>query len=52
MEIMVINVTDGTTTGTTWDGATTATCRECKRKFDLTKTADAAEWTYGHDCEA
>lgn len=27
-------------------------CAECKRLFDLTNTDDAAEWHYGHDCEA
>ena len=27
-------------------------CRECGRKFDMTDDTDAAEWHYGHDCEA
>lgn len=27
------------------------TCPECRRTFDLTDPTDAAEWTYGHDCE-
>jgi hypothetical protein len=32
---------------------TTATkCVECNRVFDLMNTDDAAEWYYGHDCEA
>lgn len=26
-------------------------CVECERVFDLTKTDDANEWRYGHDCE-
>lgn len=30
----------------------TATCPECGRVFDLTDKTDAAEWSYGHDCEA
>lgn len=29
----------------------TATCRECGRTFDLANHSDAAEWSYGHDCE-
>jgi hypothetical protein len=28
------------------------TCPECSRTFDLTDPTDAAEWAYGHDCEA
>jgi hypothetical protein len=31
---------------------TKAKCVECSRVFDLTNTDDAAEWFYGHDCEA
>lgn len=31
---------------------TKARCPECKRVFDLTDEAQAAEWFYGHDCEA
>lgn len=27
-------------------------CVECERVFDLTNDDDAAEWVYGHDCEA
>lgn len=27
-------------------------CVECGRIFDLRDETDAAEWTYGHDCEA
>lgn len=27
-------------------------CPECGRVFDLLDEADAAEWAYGHDCEA
>jgi hypothetical protein len=27
------------------------TCPECHRKFDMTNEDDAAEWSYGHDCE-
>jgi len=27
------------------------TCVECGRLFDLLDATDAAEWTYGHDCE-
>ena len=26
-------------------------CMECGRKFDLSNEEDAAEWSYGHDCE-
>lgn len=29
-----------------------ARCRECGRAFDLADEHDAAEWAYGHDCEA
>ena len=29
----------------------TEKCSECNRVFDLTKTIDANEWAYGHDCE-
>ena len=29
----------------------TATCPECKRRFDLTDEDDAIEYAYGHDCE-
>lgn len=29
----------------------TVRCPECHRIFDLTDENDAAEWTYGHDCE-
>lgn len=28
------------------------TCPECERRFDMLDPDDAAEWTYGHDCEA
>lgn len=28
------------------------TCGECGRTFDLLDADDAAEWAYGHDCEA
>jgi hypothetical protein len=28
------------------------TCPECHRCFDLLDEDDAAEWTYGHDCES
>jgi hypothetical protein len=31
---------------------TKAKCPECNRVFDLTTENDAAEWAYGHDCEA
>lgn len=31
---------------------TKAKCPECGRVFDLTDEDDAAEWAYGHDCEA
>lgn len=27
-------------------------CCECHRVFDLLDEDDAAEWTYGHDCES
>ena len=27
-------------------------CPECHRCFDLLDEDDAAEWTYGHDCES
>jgi hypothetical protein len=27
-------------------------CPECDRVFDLLDEDDAAEWFYGHDCEA
>ena len=27
-------------------------CVECSRVFDLLSETDAAEWYYGHDCEA
>ena len=30
----------------------TVTCVECRRVFDLTNEADAAELYAGHDCEA
>jgi len=29
----------------------TKQCPECGRKFDLSNEEDAAEWSYGHDCE-
>jgi hypothetical protein len=29
----------------------TVTCVECGRVFDLLDATDAAEWSYGHDCE-
>ena len=29
-----------------------AKCDECGRVFDLLDEQDAAEWHYGHDCEA
>jgi hypothetical protein len=32
--------------------STKARCVECGRVFDLLDDLDAAEWTYGHDCEA
>lgn len=32
--------------------APSARCRECGRVFDLADETDAAEWSYGHDCEA
>lgn len=28
-----------------------ARCAECGRVFDLADEDDAAEWSYGHDCE-
>ena len=28
------------------------TCPECGREFDMSDETDAAEWHYGHDCEA
>lgn len=31
--------------------AFTSTCVECHRTFDLLDKDDAAEWSYGHDCE-
>ena len=27
-------------------------CVECGRTFDMLNETDAAEWTYGHDCES
>ena len=27
------------------------TCVECNRSFDMSDEDDAAEWSYGHDCE-
>lgn len=30
---------------------TKAKCIECEREFDLLDEDDAAEWTFGHDCE-
>ena len=27
-------------------------CPECDRVFNMAFEEDAAEWTYGHDCEA
>lgn len=27
------------------------TCSECGRVFDLSDPVDAAEWSFGHDCE-
>lgn len=30
----------------------TRRCIECKRVFDLLDETDAAEFYYGHDCEA
>lgn len=27
-------------------------CCECGREFDLLDPIDAAEWAFGHDCEA
>jgi hypothetical protein len=30
---------------------TSAKCAECGRVFDLLDEDDAAEWSYGHDCE-
>lgn len=32
--------------------ATLCVCGECLRIFDLARESDAAEWHYGHDCEA
>jgi hypothetical protein len=32
--------------------STKARCVECGRVFSLLDDLDAAEWTYGHDCEA
>lgn len=29
----------------------TKKCPECGRKFDLSNEDEAAEWSYGHDCE-
>jgi uncharacterized membrane protein len=29
----------------------TQTCIECGRTFDLLDEEQAAEWSYGHDCE-
>lgn len=29
----------------------TRTCSECGRVFDLSDETDAAEWSFGHDCE-
>ena len=34
------------------DAMTIRTCTECHRRFDMLSTDDAAEWVYGHDCEA
>ena len=31
---------------------TKALCPECSRLFDLLDEEQAAEWFYGHDCEA
>jgi hypothetical protein len=31
---------------------TTRRCSECARVFDMDDPEDAAEWQYGHDCEA
>ena len=31
---------------------TKVTCAECERVFDLANEDDAADWYYGHDCEA
>jgi hypothetical protein len=28
------------------------TCKECDRKFDMTKEDDVIEWSFGHDCES
>ena len=28
------------------------TCEECERRFDLWNDDEAAEWYFGHDCEA
>jgi hypothetical protein len=33
-------------------GYLSPTCGECGRTFDLLNADDAAEWEYGHDCEA
>lgn len=30
----------------------TAKCIECSKEFDLTNEDQAAEWFYGHECEA
>jgi len=27
-------------------------CKECNRTFDLWNADEAAEWYFGHDCEA
>ena len=31
---------------------TTVVCAECGQNFDLMNEDQAAEWFYGHDCEA
>lgn len=42
----------GGTTDMTDNVLARPTCSECKREFDLFDPVDAAEWYYGHDCEA
>ena len=34
------------------EGDMTTTCPECDRVFDLLDPEDAAQFAYGHDCEA
>jgi hypothetical protein len=32
--------------------ATSITCVECDRVFDMYNKRDSVEWAYGHDCES